>query len=51
VAFLCASGNRSAMATRTASTAGIDASNVEGGIKRWASSGLPVKTASRRGAA
>ena len=51
VAFLCASGNRSAMATRTASTAGIDASNVEGDIKRWASSGLPVKTASRRGAA
>lgn len=51
VAFLCASGNRSAMATRAASKAGLDASNVAGGIKRWASSGLPVNTGARRGAA
>lgn len=51
VAFLCASGNRSGMATRAASKAGLDASNVAGGIKAWARAGLPVTTATRRGAA
>ena len=51
VAFLCASGKRSGMATRAASKAGLDASNVEGGVKAWARDGLPLTPATRRGAA
>jgi rhodanese-related sulfurtransferase len=51
VAFLCASGHRSAMATRMAGKAGIDARNVQGGIKAWTRAGLPLSTATRRGAA
>jgi len=51
VAFLCASGNRSAMATRAAAKAGLDASNVEGGIKAWARAGLPLTSKAQRGAA
>lgn len=51
VAFLCASGNRSGMAARIASKAGLDASNVQGGIKAWARAGLPVTTATQGGAA
>ena len=51
VAFLCASGNRSAMATRIAGEAGLEASNVQGGITAWARAGLPLSTATRRGAA
>ncbi len=51
VAFLCASGNRSGMATRAASQSGLDASNVQGGIKAWAGAGLPVTTATQRGVA
>jgi rhodanese-related sulfurtransferase len=51
VAFLCASGNRSGMASRAASKAGLDASNIDGGIKAWARAGLPLSTQTRRGAA
>jgi rhodanese-related sulfurtransferase len=51
VAFLCASGHRSAMAARAATKAGLDAANVAGGIKRWAAGGLPLRTAGRRGVA
>ncbi len=51
VAFLCASGNRSGMATRAASKSGLDASNVQGGLKAWARAGLPVTTATQRGVA
>ena len=51
VAFLCASGTRSAMATRTGAKAGLNARNVQGGIKAWARAGLPLSTAARRGAA
>lgn len=51
VAFLCASGTRSGMAARAAAKAGLDASNVLGGIKAWARAGLPATTATRRGAA
>ena len=43
VAFVCASGARSAAATRAAAKAGIDASNVKGGMMAWARAGLPVE--------
>jgi rhodanese-related sulfurtransferase len=42
VAFLCRSGSRSALATRAASRAGLDAANVSGGIVAWSRAGLPV---------
>lgn len=42
VAFVCRSGNRSAMATRAAGKAGLDAVNVEGGVLAWAKAGLPL---------
>ncbi len=42
VAFMCRSGSRSAMATRTAAGAGYDAVNVKGGILAWARAGLPT---------
>lgn len=42
VAFVCRSGMRSAIATRTAQTAGIEASNVRGGMLAWRRDGLPV---------
>ena len=42
VAFLCRSGSRSAIATRSATKAGLDAANVRGGITAWARAGLPT---------
>ena len=48
VAFLCRSGSRSAMATRSAANAGYDAVNVAGGILAWAKAGLPLTTDQRR---
>ena len=42
VAFLCRSGSRSAIATRSATKAGLDAANVKGGITAWARAGLPT---------
>jgi rhodanese-related sulfurtransferase len=51
VAFLCRSGNRSAMAVRTAARAGYDARNVKGGIVAWARDGLPLTSDAARGAA
>ena len=42
VAFLCRSGSRSAMATRAAAKAGMDAANVRGGILAWTRDGLPL---------
>jgi rhodanese-related sulfurtransferase len=51
VAFLCASGHRSGMASRAARKAGLDASNIDGGIKAWARAGLPLTTATGGGAA
>jgi rhodanese-related sulfurtransferase len=42
VAFLCRSGSRSAIATRSATKAGLDAANVKGGITAWERAGLPV---------
>jgi rhodanese-related sulfurtransferase len=50
VAFLCRSGGRSALATRAAANAGIDAANVEGGIEAWAGAGLPLTPGGRGGA-
>ena len=49
VAFLCRSGSRSAVATRAAARAGLDAANVRGGVIAWARAGLPL--ISREGAA
>lgn len=43
VAFVCRSGSRSAMATRQARQAGIDAHNVTGGMLAWERQGLPVE--------
>ncbi len=50
VAFLCRSGSRSAIATRSATKAGLDAANVKGGIAAWTRAGLPTSsTQARRG--
>jgi rhodanese-related sulfurtransferase len=43
VAFLCHSGARSALATRKAAKAGLDAANVKGGVMGWSRAGLPLK--------
>jgi rhodanese-related sulfurtransferase len=42
VAFVCRSGSRSAMATRMARKAGVEAHNVSGGMIAWEAGGLPV---------
>jgi rhodanese-related sulfurtransferase len=47
IAFLCASGHRSAMATRAAAKAGLDASNIKGGIKAWTGARLPLTVGGR----
>lgn len=44
VAFVCRSGSRSAMATRQARQAGVDAHNVSGGMLAWERQGLPVES-------
>jgi rhodanese-related sulfurtransferase len=43
LAFLCMSGSRSAVATRQARAAGLDAHNVSGGMIAWETRGLPVE--------
>ncbi len=43
VAFVCRSGSRSAMATRLARRAGVEAHNVSGGMIAWERQGLPVR--------
>ncbi len=43
-AFVCHSGARSAMASRRARAAGLDAHNVRGGMIAWKRAGLPTKT-------
>ena len=48
VAFVCRSGGRSAAATRAALAAGLDASNVSGGVTAWARQGLPITTQEAR---
>ena len=51
VAFLCRSGSRSAIATRAAAKAGLDAANVRGGVAAWARAGLPLTSQAEEGAA
>lgn len=48
IAFVCRSGMRSAVATRTAQAAGLEAQNVRGGMLAWERAGLPVTTGSGR---
>jgi rhodanese-related sulfurtransferase len=45
VAFICHSGARSALATRAAAKAGLDAANVRGGVVAWSRAGLPLTRA------
>jgi rhodanese-related sulfurtransferase len=49
VAFLCRSGSRSAIATRAAAKAGLDAANVRGGLIAWSRVGLPLSRGLWRG--
>lgn len=42
VAVLCRVGSRSAYVAQYLARAGFDAHNVDGGIVRWARSGLPL---------
>ena len=43
-AFVCRSGKRSAAATRIAVKAGLDATNVRGGMTAWTAAGLRLTT-------
>lgn len=47
---LCRSGTRSAIATRSATNAGLDAANVTGGVIAWKRAGLPLGARRQRGA-
>ncbi len=44
VLCICRSGGRSSKAAEALQAAGIDASNVTGGMNGWAEAGLPVET-------
>jgi rhodanese-related sulfurtransferase len=44
VVFVCAGGNRSAMAAEAFRTAGYDAHSLEGGLKAWAASGRELQS-------
>lgn len=44
VICICASGSRSGAATRQLSSQGYKVSNMRGGMHRWESAGLPVKS-------
>ena len=44
VVVICRSGNRSATATSLLVRSGFDAVNLRGGMRAWASNGLPVET-------
>ena len=44
IVAVCRSGGRSAAATQALRGAGYDAVNLEGGMRAWASTGLPVVT-------
>lgn len=41
---ICRSGNRSAQVARSLTHAGVDASNVAGGMIAWERAGLPITT-------
>ena len=42
VIVVCRGGNRSAKAAKTLAAAGVDVTNVAGGMSSWAAAGLPV---------
>lgn len=44
LAFICASGVRSALALKATARHGLTAANVKGGLASWARAGLPVDT-------
>ena len=44
VVFVCAGGNRSAMAAEAFRTAGYDAHSLEGGLKAWIASGRELES-------
>ena len=44
VVVVCRSGNRSAHATAMLRGAGVDAVNLEGGLRAWSAAGLPLVT-------
>jgi rhodanese-related sulfurtransferase len=46
--FYCRSGSRSAMAADAFRAAGYDAYNMDGGLKAWVESGLPIEPADGR---
>ncbi len=46
IAFVCKSGRRSEMAAQTARKAGLDASNVSGGMEAWETAGLETEKGS-----
>jgi rhodanese-related sulfurtransferase len=50
VAFICHSGSRSAIATRAATNAGLNAANVKGGVIAWQRAGLPLGSGRGRAA-
>ena len=44
LAFICASGVRSAIAVKATARHGLTAANVKGGIASWTRAGLPLET-------
>jgi rhodanese-related sulfurtransferase len=44
VVAVCASGHRSAIATRTLQRAGYQAENLKGGMRSWVHAGQPLQT-------
>jgi rhodanese-related sulfurtransferase len=44
IVAVCASGHRSAAATRTLQRAGYRAENLKGGMRSWSRAGLPLHT-------
>jgi rhodanese-related sulfurtransferase len=48
VVFVCRTGSRSALAAQAFATAGFEAHNLDGGLKRWVSDGLPLEPADGR---
>lgn len=47
VAFICATGKRSAMAAEQLTISGREAGNVAGGMDAWQAAGLPVQQGGR----
>ena len=51
VAFVCRSGGRSKVATELAARQGVDAHNVDGGLKAWQRAGLELTNDDAKGSA